>query len=112
MTQDIDISNMTAEELDKLIMEAAKKRAEMTPPVSNERPKSAQAIVNPAWYTEAIDIGALFQVRHPGLGWLAFVLSHAERAHLLSVWLHQSLIFSGNIIKEIKPSSNIKSGVH
>jgi hypothetical protein len=31
-------------------------------------------------------------LRHPGLGWLGFVLPHEHRVHLASLWLHQSLL--------------------
>lgn len=112
MTQDIDLSNMTAGELDKLIFEAAQKRAGMEPPVPREHPKSTEAVLNPAWYTEAIEIGGLFQIRHPGFGWLTFILPHAERAHLLSVWLHQSLTFNSKPAGAIKPVSNKKEDLH
>ena len=112
MIQNIDLSQMSAEELDKLILDAARKRADMEPAVQNEHPESAEAIVNPSWYTEAVDIGALFQLRHPGLGWLTFVLPHAERAHLLSVWLHQSLTFNNEVLGSVKPASNVKEGLH
>ena len=36
--------------------------------------------------------GVLVMLRHPGMGWLAFVLPHEHRVHLTSLWLHQSLL--------------------
>ena len=109
---DIELTNMTAQELDKLIIDASQLRANMEPPVPIEHLKAAEAIVGPAWYTEAMEIGALFQIRHPGLGWIAFIIPHAERAHLLSVLLHQSLTFNNNGNKDIRPVTNIKGGIH
>jgi hypothetical protein len=96
MANKIDLSKFTAAELDTLIVEVAKHRANMQPAPAAEHPKKAEAIINPAWYTGPVDVGTLFQIRHPGLGWLSFIIPHAERAHLLAVWLHQALTFGNN----------------
>ena len=51
MSSPIDLTKLTAHELDALIIDAAARRAALEPAHPNEAPKEAQAIVNPAWYT-------------------------------------------------------------
>jgi hypothetical protein len=89
----IDISQLSAAELDELIAQAAVRRATLEPAQSAQPPEKVEAIVNPAWHTSPLPNGVLFMLRHPGLGWLAFVLPHEHRVHLVSLWLHQSLLF-------------------
>jgi hypothetical protein len=89
----IDISNLSAAELDELIVQAAARRAALEPTQPSQPPQQAEAIVNPAWHTSPLPNGVLFMLRHPGLGWLGFVLPHEHRVHLTSLWLHQSLLF-------------------
>jgi len=89
----IDISQLSAAELDELIAQAAARRATLEPAQSAQPPEKAEAIVHPAWHTSPLPNGVLFMLRHPGLGWLGFVLPHEHRVHLLSLWLHQSLLF-------------------
>ncbi len=89
----IDVSHLSATELDDLIARAAKRRAELEPAQSAQPPAQSEAILNPAWHTSPLPNGVLFMLRHPGLGWLAFVLPHEHRVHLTSLWLHQSLVY-------------------
>jgi hypothetical protein len=89
----IDISHLSAAELDDLIARAAARRATLEPAQPAQPPEKAEAIVNPAWHTSPLPNGVLFMLRHPGLGWLGFVLPHEHRVHLISLWLHQSLLF-------------------
>ncbi len=89
----IDISNLSATELDDLLVRAAARRAQLEPAQSSQPPDKVEAIVNPAWHTSTLPNGVLFMLRHPGLGWLAFALPHEHRVHLTSLWLHQSLLY-------------------
>ncbi|HEX7915037.1 hypothetical protein [Rudaea sp.] len=89
----IDISNLSAAELDELITRAAARRATLEPAQSLQPPQQTEAIVNPSWHTSPLPNGVLFMLRHPGLGWLGFALPHEHRVHLTSLWLHQSLLF-------------------
>ena len=100
MPPQIDVSQLFAAELDLLIAKAAVRRASLNPPHSNEVPKQAEAIVNPQWFTCLIEPGTLFQVRHPGLGWISFVIPPNERAQLLGLLLNQALF------NPISPSSS------
>ncbi|MBS0584381.1 MAG: hypothetical protein JSS42_14895 [Proteobacteria bacterium] len=89
----IDISDLSAAELDELIARAAARRAMLEPAQSVQPPEKAEAVVNPAWHTSPLPNGVLFMLRHPGLGWLGFALPHEHRVHLASLWLHQSLLY-------------------
>lgn len=89
----IDLTTLSADELDSLIVAAAKRRAELTPGHSDQPPAQAEAIFSPAWHTAPVPQGVLFMLRHPGLGWLGFVLPHEHRVHLTALWLHQSMLF-------------------
>ena len=100
MSAPIDLSQLSASDLDELIARAAVLRAGQTPPHSTEAPKQAEAILNPQWFTCLVEPGTLFQVRHPGLGWLSFVIPPNERAQLLGILLNQALF------KPIGPSTS------
>ncbi len=89
----IDLSALTAVQLDELLVAAAKRRAELAPPPDMQPPAQCDAIVNPAWHTGPIPTGMLFMLRHPGLGWLGFALPHEHRVHLATLWLHQSMLY-------------------
>ena len=89
----IDISDLSAIELDELIARAAVRRATLEPAQPVQPPEKVEAIVNPAWHTSPLPNGVLFMLRHPGLGWLGFALPHEHRVHLASLWLHQALLF-------------------
>ncbi len=91
MPSQIDVSQLTAAELDELMTKAAERRASLDPPHSYQAPVEADAIIDPAWYTGLIEPGTLFQVRHPGFGWLSFVIPPNERAQLLCAFLNQAL---------------------
>jgi hypothetical protein len=89
--QEIDLTKLSTEELDDLLVRAAKHRASLQPAPPTEHPKPTDVVVNPGWYTALIDSGTLLQVRHPGFGWLSFLIPANERAHLLSLFLRQAL---------------------
>lgn len=89
----IDLSTMDAAELDKLIEQAAQRRESLQPEVAQERPTGAIAAVSgPAWYVEPLHGGTALQIRHPGFGWLAFVIPAEHRAQLLGLLLQQALL--------------------
>jgi hypothetical protein len=91
---DIDISNLTAPELDELITSAAKLRQSMHPPVPLEPPQTSEATIDPAWRSLVHGANTILQLRHLGLGWVTVILPPHERANLLSVFLRQALSMS------------------
>jgi hypothetical protein len=89
----IDLSSLTAADLDQLIEAATKRRATLAPPIPATNPQGEiQAIVDPKWYLTATPGGTLLQIRHPGHGWLNFHIPTLSRAFLLSFLLQQALI--------------------
>lgn len=91
MPRAIDLTKLTTEQLDDLLARAAKHRASLLPAPSTEHPKPIDVVVNPEWYTGLVDSGTLLQIRHPGFGWMSFLIPSNERAHLLSLFLRQAL---------------------
>lgn len=87
----IDLSKLTATELDKLIADAAKLRTNMQPNAVGERPETVDAVIDPAWFVAPVKDGTVMQIAHPSFGWLAFFIPAKERAALLSFLLQQSL---------------------
>jgi hypothetical protein len=88
---DLDISQLTAPQLDELIANAAKLRQAMQPPVSLEPPQTSEATIDPAWRSLVHGANTILQLRHLGLGWVTVILPPHERANLLSVFLRQAL---------------------
>lgn len=109
MSQPIDVTQLSASELDELIAEAAARRATLQPPPPMQAPKQAEAIVNPHWFTCLVEPGTLLQLRHPGLGWLSFVIGPNERAHLLGILLNQAL-FRPAADTSAKPPPSLSGG--
>lgn len=96
MTQEIsvtqaDLEQMSGAELEALIAAAAKERTKREPAVAMQHPTTFEAIVDPRWAITLAHPNTILQVRHPGLGWLAFVIPPNERAHILAVLLHFAL---------------------
>ena len=89
----IELSSLTAAELDQLIEAATKRRATLAPSIPATNPQGEiQAILDPKWYLTSMPGGTLLQIRHPGHGWLNFHIPALSRAFLLSFLLQQALI--------------------
>jgi len=87
----IDISKLSATELDQLIADAAKQRSKSEPQIPNEPPESGESTVDPAWRSFMSDEYTVLLLRHTGLGWVSFMFPPHERAHILSLFLQQAL---------------------
>ena len=98
----IDLSKFTATELDKLIADAAKLRANIQPNAVGERPETVDAVIDPAWFVAPVQDGTIMQITHPSFGWLAFFIPAKERAALLSFLLQQSL---GQVVNSTSTAS-------
>ena len=90
----IDLSSLSALELDELITSAAKLRQAMQPPVALEPPQTTEATIDPAWRSLTHGANTVLQLRHLGLGWVTVILPPHERANLLTVFLRQALSVS------------------
>lgn len=86
--------SFTAESLDGLLRSAMDMRASMTPPHPSDWPfgKTAGAIRNPRVVSEleAKEGGSLLHLRHPGYGWLHFLLPKADAAKLADLLREQA----------------------
>ena len=81
-----------ADELSLMIPKLAEARAVMSAPISREPPQNCTelAAIDPIWRTNPplhpdVD-GVLLRLRHPGFGWLTFILPHHEAA-AMGKWL-------------------------
>ena len=87
----IDISKLSAAELDLLIDQAAARRAEMAPPQPDAPRGEIAAMVDPRWQLRSYGADTLLQLRDPGHGWLSFLLPPHERVNILTWLLTQAL---------------------
>ena len=91
MTQ-AELEQLSSAELEALIAAAARERTKREPAVAMQHPTTFEAILDPRWAITLANPNTILQVRHPGLGWLAFVIPPNERAHIISVLLHFALV--------------------
>lgn len=88
----IDISGLNAQELERLILDASERRSQLEPKIQANAPTKFHALEGPRWYSFRNGEYTILQLRHPGLGWLAFALPAPSRAHLLRLLLDQQLL--------------------
>lgn len=91
MSSPIELSQLSASELEALIDAAAFRRASMRPAPPVQAPEECDPVHNPAWFTFPTEKGSVLRFRHPGLGWIDYLIPAQERAHLLSLLLNQAL---------------------
>ena len=107
----VDLSSLTAPELDQLIDAATQRRATLAPAIPATNPQGEiQAIADPKWYLTAVPGGTLLQIRHPGHGWLNFHIPAVSRAFLLSFLLQQALLETTNKTLTIVPMPTASGG--
>ena len=79
-----------AEDFDNLIEGLARMRAEMTPPVvpTLDLGSRIDAQIDPSWRIpdSCSEEGRVLVLRHPGLGWLGFLIPW-EKADMMAEWL-------------------------
>jgi hypothetical protein len=79
----IDLCSLTVDELDALILTAARHRAERMPPRSTAAPASIDLVLKVAYAWTVTDDGTVvLQFFHPGYGWLGFLLSESALHNL------------------------------
>lgn len=81
-------------QLDTLIQQLSNAREELRPPVVNDAPLGVpvKSIVDPRYYTEphAETGGTILMLRHPGFGWVTFLLPPEERDRLSGYFTKQA----------------------
>lgn len=86
-----DLDKITAPELDALIEAIGQHRALLTPAVNDTPPTDFSATINPAWTLFNGPLGSVLRIRHPGFGWLSFIIPPPERAVMVGYLMAQAL---------------------
>lgn len=86
-----DVAQLSTEELDQLRDAIALERVKRKPDVTMEQPKTMEAAVDPRWYITLGEAGTFLQLRHPGYGWVGYLLPPPSRAALASFLLQHAL---------------------
>lgn len=86
-----DVKLMSTADLDALRDAITLERAKREPQVPMEQPKTMEAALDPRWFLSMIDANTFLQIRHPGHGWVGFVIPPPSRAQLLAFLLQQAL---------------------
>lgn len=74
----MNLATLSTEQLEQLILQAGIERLKRTPEFPLEAPKQVQAFPDPAWLITGHLQGAALNIRHPGYGWLAFMIPPHE----------------------------------
>ena len=76
--------NLSADETERLIDELAKFRRKMKPEVPRQIPNGQRdgMPVDPIWLVQQFVDQRVLGIRHPGIGWLLFLLPEAEAKKL------------------------------
>lgn len=84
------VFEMEAAEVDDFIANLALMREGMSEPVTPRLEPVARlrVIPDPAWKVTASEHGPVLSLRHPGLGWLGFVVPPHEATHM-AAWLNR-----------------------
>lgn len=84
--------SLSTSDLDQLISELGKMRASKSPEVTFDYGygKTVEATVNPAYRTDPDPLGTVLGLRHPGFGWLWFLIPPNERENLIRLWKLQT----------------------
>lgn len=84
----IDLDKLSVIELEDLILQASEKRATLFPEYTREAPYPKEPVAAD-YYLNNFEGGTLLQLRHPGFGWITFILNPKVRAHILYILLDQ-----------------------
>ena len=87
-----DVKSMSTEDLDELVRLIALERAKREPQVTMEQPQTMEAALDPKWYVSLTEANTFLQLRHPGHGWVGYVIPPPSRALLVSLLLQHALL--------------------
>ncbi len=87
-----DLRNLSTADLDALLQAIALERAKREPPVTMEQPQTMEAALDPKWYVSLSGANTFLQLRHPGVGWVGYLVTPASRAALASFLLQHALL--------------------
>lgn len=87
-----DVTQMSTEDLDALRDAIALERIKRKPEIPVEQPKTMEAAVDPRWCITPGEAGTFLQLRHPGYGWVGYLIPPHSRANLVSFLLQHALM--------------------
>ncbi len=87
-----DVKLMSTADLEALTYAIAIERAKREPQVSMEQPKTMEAALDPRWHISLADSNTILQLRHPGYGWVGYVIPPPSRAQFVAALLQHSLM--------------------
>src|SRR5881396_2544054 len=87
-----DMKQMTTAELDALRDAIALERIKRQPEITMEQPTTMEAALDPRWYVTLAEAGTFLQLRHPGYGWVGYLIPPPSRAQLASFLLQHALM--------------------
>ena len=87
-----DVKQMSTEDLDALRDAIATERLKRQPEIPMEQPTTMEAAIDPKWYITLAEAGTVLQLRHPGYGWVGYLIPPTSRAHLASYLLQHALL--------------------
>ena len=87
-----DVKQLSTEDLDALRDAIALERIKRKPEIPMEQPQTMEAAVDPRWYITLGEAGTFLQLRHPGYGWVGYLIPPQSRAHLVSFLLQHALM--------------------
>jgi hypothetical protein len=88
----LDPKTLTTAQLDELLQSISLERAKREPMVTMDQPQKMEAAVDPKWYLSMSGGNSFLQLRHPGYGWVGYILPVASRAALATALLQQALL--------------------
>ena len=87
-----DVKQMTTDELDALRDAIAAERIRRKPEITMDQPTTMEAALDPRWYITLAEAGTFLQLRHPGYGWVGYLIPPPSRAQLASFLLQHALL--------------------
>lgn len=87
-----DVKQLSTEDLDALRDAIALERVKRTPEITLDQPITMEAAVDPRWYITMGEAGTFLQLRHPGYGWVGYLIPAQSRAQLASFLLQHALM--------------------
>jgi hypothetical protein len=85
------VKSLSTADLDALLLAISLERVKREPPVSMDQPPTIEAALDPKWFVSATGPNTVMQLRHPGYGWVGYMIPPASRATLVAVLLQHAL---------------------
>ena len=87
-----DPKALSTAELDALMLAISLERVKREPPVAMDQPATIEAAFDPKWFVSMVGPNSIVQLRHPGYGWVGYLIPPTSRATLAAVLLQHALM--------------------